>query len=320
MQADDFLDGEARERCAGGCSSSSRARSSAAWRRCSRRRRSALDEAGRGAGVPAWSTRSAVSAAAEAAAALRDLDGPEPPRRGRRIGVRFGTESIYLEALLGIEAVRFRALRRGRCATAAIAARSPAVKRLPGRAMPVGTRSCRRRFMRRSAGAPPLDGWALRLDRLEHTAALRGRMRGGRFCRRCRAGGGRRGAMLDELRRLVLALGYRSVIAAPVASSLSRCPQRRTSQSPAAARPDREKAIHFAQAEGAEIRLSVIATGAERHQDPSRPGGCGLPGSSKADRSRRGSGRRRSGRGLIVLPDQESQSPRADRRLCRAAA
>src|SRR5207302_731102 len=48
-------------------------------------------------------------AAAEVAAAQRDLDGPSRRTLGR-VGVRFGTESIYIEPLLGIEAVRFRAL------------------------------------------------------------------------------------------------------------------------------------------------------------------------------------------------------------------
>jgi ATP-dependent RNA helicase SUPV3L1/SUV3 len=124
--------------------------------------------------------------------------------------VRFGTESIYLEPLLGIEAVRFRALlwavRHGRAVP-----RLSGVKR-QGRAMPVDPDMPASFYA--AIGRRLLDGWALRPDRLERfTAALRGRMRGGRFAADAELAAVA-GVPLDELRRLVLALGYRSVIAA----------------------------------------------------------------------------------------------------------
>ena len=84
----------------------------------------------------------------EVAAALKSLD--RPSRRAlARLGVRFGTETIYVEPLLGPDAVRFRALlwavRHGRPPPAAGRDADPARRSR-------SIRRSRRRFTPRSGG------------------------------------------------------------------------------------------------------------------------------------------------------------------------
>jgi hypothetical protein len=75
-------------------------------------------------------------------------------------------------------------------------------------------------------GRRVIDGWALRPDRLERFAAtLRGRMRGGRFAADAELAA-IAGVPLDELRGVVLALGYRSVTQASAEFFLAK-PRRR---------------------------------------------------------------------------------------------
>jgi ATP-dependent RNA helicase SUPV3L1/SUV3 len=226
VQAGDFLDGEARERVRQRLQQFVKSEIERRLAPLFAAQALALDGAGRGLVFQLVDALGCV-AAAEAAAALRDLDGPSRRALGR-VGVRFGTESIYLEPLLGIEAVRFRALlwavRHGRAVP-----RLPGVKR-QGRAMPVDPDMPASFYA--AIGRRLLDGWALRPDRLERfTAALRGRMRGGRFAADAELAAVA-GVPLDELRRLVLALGYRSVIAASEEFFVAKPRRRAAPESP----------------------------------------------------------------------------------------
>jgi ATP-dependent RNA helicase SUPV3L1/SUV3 len=146
-------------------------------------------------------------ATADVGEALRALDRQTRRSLGR-VGVRFGTESIYVEPLLGAETTRFRALlwaiRHGH-----------AVPSLPG------TRRHGRAIMvdpglpasfYAAIGRRVLGGWALRPDCLERfVTALRERARAGRFAADMELAS-ITGVASGELRRLVTALGYRAII------------------------------------------------------------------------------------------------------------
>jgi ATP-dependent RNA helicase SUPV3L1/SUV3 len=148
-------------------------------------------------------------AVGEVAAPLRALDGPSRRALGR-VGVRFGTESIYIEPLLNAETVRFQALlwavRHGRPVPPLPGARRQ------GRAIPIDAALPASFYA--AIGRRVLDGWALRPDRLERlAAALRGRIRGSRFAADAELAA-IAGLALGELRGVILALGYRSLIEA----------------------------------------------------------------------------------------------------------
>jgi ATP-dependent RNA helicase SUPV3L1/SUV3 len=126
-----------------------------------------------------------------------------------RLGVRFGAESFYFEPLLRADAMRFRALlwavRQGRPVPALPAARRLAKPFQTDPAVPVS--------FYETVGFRVVAGLALRPDRLERVAAAARRL--------ARAGPFPAGAELAAiaglrtvaLRRLLLALGYRSIIA-----------------------------------------------------------------------------------------------------------
>src|ERR1051326_6917966 len=125
-----------------------------------------------------------------------------------RVGVRFGTESAYLEPLLGAETARFRALlwavRHG-CGVPPV----PGVRR-HARTIPVDPDLPASFYA--AIGRRVVGGWALRADRLErHAAALRQRARSGRFAADAELAA-TAGIAIGELRRVVTALGYRAVI------------------------------------------------------------------------------------------------------------
>jgi ATP-dependent RNA helicase SUPV3L1/SUV3 len=143
-----------------------------------------------------------------------------------RLGVRFGTESVYLAPLLALDAVRFRALlwsvRHGR-----------PVPRLPGArghgkafaADPAIPDSFHAAIGRRVVG-----GLAVRADRLEQFAATaRGRARAGKFSVDT-ALAEAAGVRLSEVPRLLAGLGYR--ILAGEGEPIVVAPRRR------AAKPD----------------------------------------------------------------------------------
>jgi ATP-dependent RNA helicase SUPV3L1/SUV3 len=145
------------------------------------------------------------------AEAGRQLAALDPSDRSglSRLGVRFGTETIYLEPLLRADTMRFRALlwaiRHGRPVPPL-----PAARRL---AKPFQTDPALPAAFYGAVGLRVVEGLALRPDRLEHVAAAARRLaRGGPFSA---------GAVLAAiaglppagLRRLLLGLGYRAVIA-----------------------------------------------------------------------------------------------------------
>jgi ATP-dependent RNA helicase SUPV3L1/SUV3 len=170
---------------------------------------------------------------AELAAPLRSLDAASR-RALARLGVRFGSETVYVEPLLGVEAVRFRALlwavRHGRSLPPLPGARNR------GRAFAADPELPASFYT--AIGRRVLDGLALRPDRLERlAAAARERARPGRF-----AADDELAALVGvapgDLRRVLLALGYRAVIEGVnevfIGKSRRRGPQQ------AAARPPRE--------------------------------------------------------------------------------
>jgi ATP-dependent RNA helicase SUPV3L1/SUV3 len=135
-----------------------------------------------------------------------------PPDRKAlsRLGVRFGTESVYFEPLLRTNTIRFRALlwaiRQGR-----LAPRLPSARRL---AKPIEIDPGLPPSFYAAIGLRVLDGLALRPDRLERLAAAARRL--------ARQGPFEAGAELSAvagveppaLRRLLAPLGYRAVIEA----------------------------------------------------------------------------------------------------------
>ena len=195
-----------------------RARPAAAAGFCQRRDRAPAGAAVRGTGiaaaragarhrVPARRPRSAAVPTEEVAAALKSLD--RASRRAlARLGVRFGTETIYVEPLLGPDAVRFRAL-----LWAVWHGRTPPKLpggRRPGKAIAIDPDIPLSFYA--AIGRRVIAGLALRPDRLERlAAAARVRSRAGAFAADAElAASG--GVAPDALRGVLLALGYRAVI------------------------------------------------------------------------------------------------------------
>jgi len=148
----------------------------------------------------------------------------EPPDRKAlsRLGVRFGTESVYFEPLLRADAMRFQALlwgvRHGRPVPVL-----PSARRLmkPIRIDPELPRS-----FYAAIGLRVLDGFALRPDRLERLAAAARRLaRQGPFPAVAELVA-TAGVEPQALRGLLGALGYRTVIDAAGETFVPR-PQRR---------------------------------------------------------------------------------------------
>ena len=151
-----------------------------------------------------------------------------------RAGVRFGTESIYLEPLLRPESARLRALlwavRHGRPV--------PPVpgRRRQGRAVTRDPDLPASFYL--AIGWRPIDGLALRPDRLERLAAeARGRAKQGRFAAD-QALGRIAGVAPERLRDVLTALGYRAVIEGDTELFVAR-PRRRGTQEPARTRRPR---------------------------------------------------------------------------------
>jgi ATP-dependent RNA helicase SUPV3L1/SUV3 len=145
---------------------------------------------------------------------VSEIGGPisalEPSDRAAlsRLGVRFGTESVYFEPLLGADAMSFRALlwavRHGRPMPPL-----PAARRLakPFRTDPALPASFYEAISLRVVG-----GLALRADRLERIAAATRRLaRGGPFTAEAELAA-IAGLPPAALSRLLLELGYRTVI------------------------------------------------------------------------------------------------------------
>ncbi|HXC29698.1 MAG TPA: helicase-related protein [Stellaceae bacterium] len=142
-----------------------------------------------------------------AAEQLRTLDRASRRALGRA-GVRFGTESLYIEPLLGPDSTRFRALlwavREGRTPPPLPGARAM------GKALPV-VPDLPVSFYG-ALGRRIIDGLALRPDRLERlSAAARERGKTGPFAADPELAS-LAGVAAGDLRRLLLGLGYRALI------------------------------------------------------------------------------------------------------------
>ncbi|HLY46909.1 MAG TPA: helicase-related protein [Stellaceae bacterium] len=148
-------------------------------------------------------------AAGEAAAPLDGLDAPSRRALGR-LGVRLGTESIYVEPLLRPDSIRFRALlwsvSQDRSLPALPSARSRGRVIAVDPALPLSFYA--------AIGRRVLGTLALRPDRLERlAAAARSRARSGRFTADAELAA-LAGVAPGDLRQVLLALGYRAVIEA----------------------------------------------------------------------------------------------------------
>jgi ATP-dependent RNA helicase SUPV3L1/SUV3 len=139
-----------------------------------------------------------------------------------RLGVRFGTESVYFEPLLRTHTMRFQALlwgvRQGRPVP-----RLPSARRL---SKPIEVDPGLPPSFYAAIGLRVLEGIAVRPDRLERLAAAARRLaRQGAFCAGAELAA-IAGVEPQALRRLLAALGYRSVIDAGGERFVFR-PQRR---------------------------------------------------------------------------------------------
>jgi ATP-dependent RNA helicase SUPV3L1/SUV3 len=204
--AGDLLEGDARERVRQRLQSFVRGEIERRLAPLFAARALPLDGSGRGIAFQLTDTLGCVPTAA-VAAQLRSLD-PESRRALGRVGVRFGTESVYVEPMLDPDSVAFRALlwsvRHGRTPPPLPGGRNH------GRAMTVDPGLPESLYA--AIGRRIVDGLALRSDRLERlAAALRQRMRDGRVTpdRELAAIAGVNEA---DLRRLLPALGYRAKI------------------------------------------------------------------------------------------------------------
>ncbi|HUC11280.1 MAG TPA: helicase-related protein [Stellaceae bacterium] len=142
-----------------------------------------------------------------------------------RLGVRFGTETIYVEPLLRPEALRFRALlwavRHGRAVPPLPAARRLAKAFAADPALPASFYAALGFFV--------TGGLALRADRLERLAAIARQLsRQGPFAADDRLAA-LAGVERNGLRRLLLALGYRAIIDGEGETFVARPRRRRDS-------------------------------------------------------------------------------------------
>ena len=232
--AGDFIEGEAREKI--------RQRLSAFVRAEIERRLAALFAAsalplgGVGRGL-AFQLADALGAmpAAEVAGQVATL-APADRAALSRHGVRFGTETVYVEPLLRPEALRFRALlwavRHGRAMPAL-----PPTRRL---AKVIDIDPALPRSFYTALGFFVADCLALRADRVERLAAAARRLaRNGRFAADQRLAS-IAGVEPDELRPLLTALGYRAVIDAGAETFVARPRRRRQLANRSNPRPARE--------------------------------------------------------------------------------
>ena len=208
LRAGDFLDGEARERVRQRLQLFVRSEIEGRLAPLFAAQALPLDGPGRGVVFQLVDTLGCLPSA-DVAAPLKALDMPSRRALGR-LGVRFGRETIYVEPLLGIEAVRFRALlwavRHARIVPPLPGARQR------GKAIAVDPDLPASYYA--AIGRRVIAGLALRPDRLERLAAAASvRARLGRFTGDPELAA-IAGVAPSELHRLLLALGYRAVIEA----------------------------------------------------------------------------------------------------------
>jgi ATP-dependent RNA helicase SUPV3L1/SUV3 len=162
--------------------------------------------------------------------------GPADRAALSRSGVRFGTETIYVEPLLRPDALRFRALlwaiRNGRETPSLPSARRLAKAIDVDPALPASFYPALGFFV--------ADGLALRADRLERLAATARRFaRNGPFTADARLAAVA-GVEPGVLRRLLTALGYRAIIADGVETFVARPRRRNATTADGPAHPPRE--------------------------------------------------------------------------------
>jgi ATP-dependent RNA helicase SUPV3L1/SUV3 len=160
-----------------------------------------------------------------AAAATREVAALDRADRAAmsRAGVRFGTETIYVEPLLRADALRFRALlwavQHGRTVPQLPAARRPGKAITTDPALPASLYS--------AIGFFVAGGLALRADRVERLAAAARRLaRAGPFIADARIAA-LAGVAPGALRPLLTALGYRAIISGGLETFVARPRQRR---------------------------------------------------------------------------------------------
>lgn len=166
-------------------------------------------------------------AAAEVADEVRGIDPPTRRLLGR-LGLRFGTESLYLDPLLRNEAVHFRALlwavRHGR-----------KVPRLPGarhRGRAIAADPAMPPSFYAAIGRRVVGGLAVRADRLERlAAAARTRARSGKFAVDAELAA-IAGTGLADTPQLLAGLGYRVVVGPDEAVVVAPPPRRRGAKPP----------------------------------------------------------------------------------------
>jgi ATP-dependent RNA helicase SUPV3L1/SUV3 len=169
--------------------------------------------------------------AGEVAEQVRALDPPTRRLLGR-LGLRFGTDSVYLEPLLGVDAVRCRALlwaiREGRAVP-----RLPGAKGL-GKAIPADPELPSSFYA--AIGRRVIAGLAIRADRLERlAAAARGKARAGHFAVDAELAA-LAGIPPDTAPAVLAQLGFR-IAAGKTESVVVAPPKRRPPPRPAPRRP-----------------------------------------------------------------------------------
>jgi ATP-dependent RNA helicase SUPV3L1/SUV3 len=203
VQAGDLFEGDARERVRQRLQSFIRGEIERRLSPLFAARALPLDGAGRGIAFQLADTLGCVPTAA-VAMQLRSLDQTSRRALGR-LGVRFGTETVYVEPMLSVESIAFRALlwavRHGRPVPPLPRGRKHA------KAFPVDPTLPESYYA--AIGRRIVDGLALTPDRLERlAAALRQRSRGGPFAADAELAA-IAGIAVPDLRRILPALGFR---------------------------------------------------------------------------------------------------------------
>jgi ATP-dependent RNA helicase SUPV3L1/SUV3 len=204
VQAGDFLEGEARERVRQRLQAFLRDEIARRLAPLLAARDLPLDGGGRGLVFQLIDALGCVPADAVEGQVL-GLDMPSRRAFGR-LGIRLGTESVYVEPFLHTESARFRALlwavRHGRAVPETpVGRRGKAVTIDPG--LPDSYYA--------AIGRRVIGGLALRPDRLEQFAAvLRNRTRSGELADENKLAA-IAGIVVDDLPRVLRGLGYRSV-------------------------------------------------------------------------------------------------------------
>jgi ATP-dependent RNA helicase SUPV3L1/SUV3 len=207
VKAGDYLDGEARERVRHRLQTYVRSEIERRLAPLFAAQALPLGGAGRAVAFQLADALGCVSAEA-VATALKALAAADRRALGR-LGIRFGTESVYVEPLLGVEAVRFCALlwavHHGRAVPPVPGARGRGKAITVDPLLPVSFYAATGRLV--------VVSLAVRPDRLERlAAAARARARAGHFAADPELAA-LAGVAPADLRGLLLALGFRAVIA-----------------------------------------------------------------------------------------------------------